>query len=128
MARNGLAKAEPYLWQRYMMFQGKLLHRLIWERESGSIPKGYLVHHRNGDGTDNRIENLELISRADHCALHLPRLGYRAEIKVKCEKCGRQRTDRDINSNPYRRKCSPCRGEEDRRILAKRRNCYEPCV
>lgn len=31
------------------------------------------VHHINGNKSDNRLENLELISRSDHGKHHLPK-------------------------------------------------------
>lgn len=46
------------------------LHRVIWERHHGKIPKGYHVHHINADKSDNRIENLECLSPSDHGKLH----------------------------------------------------------
>lgn len=42
------------------------LHRWVWERHNGPIPKGYNVHHKNGDTADNRLANLELLIHADH--------------------------------------------------------------
>ena len=45
-------------------------HRVIWEDAYGPIPDGYDVHHINGDGHDNRLENLVLLTRKEHAQLH----------------------------------------------------------
>jgi hypothetical protein len=44
----------------------KYLHRAAWEAFRGPIPKGLEINHRNGVRTDNRLENLELVTRADN--------------------------------------------------------------
>ena len=46
------------------------MHRDVWEYHNGSIPKGYSVHHINGDPGDNRIENLECMPTGEHISLH----------------------------------------------------------
>ena len=45
-------------------------HRLVWERIKGKIPEGYVIHHKNGNKKDNRIENLELLSKDSHAKRH----------------------------------------------------------
>jgi len=44
------------------------LHRVVWVDHHGPIPKGHEVHHANGDTADNRIENLECVTRSAHNA------------------------------------------------------------
>lgn len=47
----------------------ELMHRVVWTMEKGKIPKGWDIHHRNHDKTDNRIENLELYTKSEHAKL-----------------------------------------------------------
>lgn len=48
----------------------RLLHRIIWEEFHGEIPDGYCVHHKNFKWWDNRISNLELLTKVFHSSLH----------------------------------------------------------
>lgn len=49
-------------------------HRMIWQHVHGLIPAGMEINHKNGIKTDNRIENLELVTRSEN-ALHASRTG-----------------------------------------------------
>lgn len=48
----------------------KRLHRYVWEREVGAIPKGYSVHHIDGDKSNNAISNLAIMTNTGHQRLH----------------------------------------------------------
>lgn len=39
-------------------------HRLVWVHNNGPIPKGVEVNHKDGDKTNNRLDNLELVTHA----------------------------------------------------------------
>lgn len=48
----------------------KRLHRYIYEKYNGTIPKGYEVHHIDHNKDNNEIDNLELLTRKQHNELH----------------------------------------------------------
>ena len=50
-----------YLCGQYFQRKGKRLHRTVWEFHNGTIPKGYHVHHKDGNRSNNAIENLTLM-------------------------------------------------------------------
>ena len=39
-----------------------LVHRLVWETFNGEIPEGMQINHKSECKTDNRLENLELVT------------------------------------------------------------------
>jgi hypothetical protein len=53
-----------------------------------SIPPGMIVHHVNEDRTDNRPENLKLMTHAEHAAHH----NQKHPLVKQCEVCGRDFT------------------------------------
>lgn len=50
----------------------ELMHRYVWMFYNGEIPFKFEIHHRNENKADNRIENLEMLSKAEHTRLYSP--------------------------------------------------------
>lgn len=46
------------------------LHRYIWEKYNGNVPKGYEIHHIDSDKDNNEIENLIAMSKKEHLTYH----------------------------------------------------------
>ena len=61
-----------YVKYKYVVFANNkrrkkfLVHRLIYEAFNGKIPEGYTIDHIDLDKTNNRVDNLRWLSRADN--------------------------------------------------------------
>lgn len=44
--------------------------RIVWEAANGPLPRGRLIHHINEDCTDDRLDNLMMVTRGEHLAIH----------------------------------------------------------
>jgi hypothetical protein len=55
------------------------MHRDVWCFHNGEMPENYDIHHINGDKTDNRLENLQILPKSEHTKLH----GFRGNQHTK---------------------------------------------
>ena len=56
----------------YVFVNGRKVMRAkaIYELVHGRIPSGFIIHHIDGDGFNDDIKNLMVMSRRDHTRLH----------------------------------------------------------
>jgi len=48
----------------------KRSHLVYWEHYGTRIPRGYVLHHKDGDRTNDNIRNLKLMTNAAHTTHH----------------------------------------------------------
>ena len=51
---------------RYYRHKGKLLHRAVWQKNRGPIPKEREIHHKDRNRHNNNIANLDCLLDYDH--------------------------------------------------------------
>ena len=103
-----------------------LLHRVIMENHIGKLLNtNEIVHHKNENKKDNRIENLEIFSVSEHSKHHRSNIG-RSMLKLKCPECStifvKEKRSTHIGKKQGKYTCcSPkCRGKFSRKIQLKR--------
>lgn len=68
-----------------------LEHRKVWFESGRELPKGYLLHHKNHDRKDNRLENLEVMLWEEHSKMEFKRWRdnkVETRIPKRCKICG----------------------------------------
>lgn len=118
------------------------LHRRIWEDAYGPIPEDHHIHHKNGDNTDNRLENLECILKRDHHLkhfdkekqlkiLHSPEISEKAHRWHKTAKAkkelGKFSKKQWENRKPIERVCVICSKQFLTKNFTGTKYCSQPC-
>jgi predicted Zn-ribbon and HTH transcriptional regulator len=108
--------AEPNIWIINADF--------VWMQHGGTIPRGFVVHHLDGDTLNDGIGNLALVSRAHHInthreALHASKIGMVLPLKdTTCSVCSKAYQSKAQRKNGL---CPECRQERRRIINARYR-------
>jgi hypothetical protein len=73
---------------------GRILEHIYVYQEYHKVCllKGVQIHHKNKDGLDNRISNLEVISPSEHTKIHFPRKDRENTFCITCG--GKTTTDK----------------------------------
>ena len=74
-ARSGVTKGSEagsdtgHGYKTFMLNRRKTyVHRAVWEMHNGPIPDGLVVDHINRDPSDNRVENLRVVTQKQNCS------------------------------------------------------------
>ena len=63
------------------------MHRVVMENTLGRpLCDGEDVHHKNEDKTDNRPENLEVLSKSEHTKRHVSKKMF---VRLTCPNCSK---------------------------------------
>lgn len=57
-------------------------HRIVWCAANGPVPEGMEINHLNGIKADNRLANLEAVTRSEN-VLHAFRIGLKSNRGIK---------------------------------------------
>lgn len=71
-------------------------HRIVWFHFKGRIPDGLTINHKNGNKTDNRLENLELATRSQQTIHAINVLGFRPKAHSGSENGRARLSDNDV--------------------------------
>jgi len=58
-----------------------LIHRCVWQAFNGPIPDGLEINHKNGVRDDNRLDNLELVTKSGNARHKFEVLGAQSNFK-----------------------------------------------
>lgn len=85
----------------------KMEHRWIYEKVHGVIPPRMVIHHINGNKTDNRIENLLMLNNDMHRKVHC---GFVLGADGWYKPCNRCKVLKRVESSYHKKKLANSEG------------------
>jgi hypothetical protein len=105
-------------------------YRKIYEQHHGKIPKGYHIHHKDGNRNNNSIENLVCLSPEEHFMVHKNNgdmLAIRGKFIQKASEAGKLggsvKSEKKIKSSRksmLKNRCAECGAEAS--VKSRRKN------
>lgn len=82
----------------------------VWKTYNGqAIPKGCIIHHMNLDRTDDRIENLQMLTIAEHTRLHNRLRHIHVVVDgIPMQRCAKCKEYQPLTAYAHSRYCRPC--------------------
>lgn len=99
---------------------GKYLHRLIWEKAWGKIPKDWVIHHLDGNKQNNCLLNLYGMPEHLHLSIHTKGKNNPFYGKVHSEETRKKLSEMNLGREGYWKGKS--RTEEDMVKMSKSKN------
>lgn len=71
--KGGFIDQDGYIFEKQSDGSYRGVHRIAMETALGrSLNENEIIHHIDGDKTNNDISNLTIMTRAEHCMVHRP--------------------------------------------------------
>lgn len=105
----------------------RMEHDVIWEQHYGKIPNEMQIHHKDGNKTNNNIENLELVDALQHKREHSGCIIIEGIEYKPCRKCGEYRPiddyyKRESGISPWCKSCCVKNAVENKRKRKGKKN------
>ncbi len=115
----------------YLSRGNRRLHRLIWQKVNGKIPKGFDIHHKDGNKLNNSIENLECIPHREHLSIHMKQNTEKVHAWHKSEE-GRKHLGKKasimMTKRPFKTfNCPQCGKDFDSQNIYRVKYCGQNC-
>jgi len=100
------------------------VYRSIYRDHFGPIPKGYQIHHIDGNYENNDISNLECLSPKEHALRHPHMMNFVSAGASACKKGGKTQGDKNKKSGHWA-KISELGRTKPEALAKKRENCIK---